>query len=410
MGILVRMLGAGIGLATEAINHNRARSRSNHPAPAGQASSSTAHDAEAPPHYVEVDDEATAEKLVRSGQAERVHSDDKKAHHDDSESDSDSDTDEELGRDEAAWQLDEMGEDVAPPNYQESEAEARDLAAQSDEQKAKKEDEMIQKLVKLTGPVPVPAPRLDCPVIIPQRRPRQKDRGFVRAYAPVLTQSGIAQDAFLAFLKDWHAASKASPWIEVVFIAASVAGFVPEVAAQVVSTVVQVAAGTAREIQSRSRRNSFLDRYNEQVLVPRGLFGMVMAFKDDLDMAQTGPLSRLATRVGHTFFTSERLDLDQTAAKFSAPPDPAMTKLRKGLRDIRLTNGKTHGQIELPEAAALVYPALDHAAEQDLEATGKGKAVEQATIKDKWKGAGKFVSDYLDRRGQALYVSHLLSR
>lgn len=33
--------------------------------------------------------------------------------------------------------------------------------------------------------------RLPCPVIIPQRRPESRDRGFVRAYAPNLVDSGI---------------------------------------------------------------------------------------------------------------------------------------------------------------------------------------------------------------------------
>jgi hypothetical protein len=39
--------------------------------------------------------------------------------------------------------------------------------------------------------------RLPCPVIIPQRRPRDKKRGFVRAYAPVLESCGIDQKTFL---------------------------------------------------------------------------------------------------------------------------------------------------------------------------------------------------------------------
>jgi hypothetical protein len=39
---------------------------------------------------------------------------------------------------------------------------------------------------------------LPCRVIIPQRRPRKKNRGFVRAYAPVLADFGISQDLFSA--------------------------------------------------------------------------------------------------------------------------------------------------------------------------------------------------------------------
>lgn len=41
---------------------------------------------------------------------------------------------------------------------------------------------------------------LQCPVILPQRRPRDKSRGFVRAYAPMLMDCDIDQDSFLMFL------------------------------------------------------------------------------------------------------------------------------------------------------------------------------------------------------------------
>jgi hypothetical protein len=189
----------------------------------------------------------------------------------------------------------------------------------------------------------------------------------------------------------------------VIFIAAGIAGFAPELATQIVSTVVQVVAGTARELQSRHRRNTFLDLANEQLFMPRGLYAMVMAFKDDLPGQQGGPLSRLAGQLGKALFSAERLDISQTAAKYSSP-DPNMSKLRKGLKDIRLTSGKTYGEVELPEAAALVFPDLDHAAKEALQGEGKGKETEKEGMAEKWKSAGKFVQGYLDRRAQALYV------
>jgi hypothetical protein len=79
-----------------------------------------------------------------------------------------------------------------------------------------------------------------------------------------------------------------------------------------------------------------------------------------------------------------------------------MSKLKKGLKDIRLTSGQTRGQIELPEAAELVFPDLDRFAEEALEGGGKGK---ESGNRDKFKDAGTWVQDYLDRRGQAFYVS-----
>lgn len=188
-------------------------------------------------------------------------------------------------------------------------------------------------------------------------------------------------------------------------MAAGIVGFVPETAAQIVSTVVQVVAGTAKEIQSRHRRNTFLDRANQELFMPRGMYAMVMAFKDQIPGQQPGgPLARIAGTLGKSLFSSERLDINQTAAKWSNP-DPEMSRLRKGLKDIRLVNGKTYTEVELPEAAALIYPALDRAVEKEMaQQQGKGKEAEKPSTKEKFKGAGAWVQDYMDRKAQASFV------
>lgn len=167
----------------------------------------------------------------------------------------------------------------------------------------------------------------------------------------------------------------------------------------------QVVAGTAKELQSRHRRNTFLDRANQELFMPRGMYAMVMAFKDEVPGQQPrGPLSTLAGTLGKSLFSSERLDINQTAAKYSNP-DPEMSRLKKGMKDIRLVSGKTYTEVELPEAAALVYPDLDRAVEKEMQQEGKGKGAEKTSTKDKFKGAGAWVQDYLDRKAQATFVS-----
>lgn len=160
---------------------------------------------------------------MRSGKAERVsgYADEKKSqskaseagYPDDDDSTSDDDSDIVEVDDEAAWELDDMAEHVAPPSYADSEAGLATPAAaenESEESKVKKEEQMIRDLLSMAGPPPQPTQRIPCPVIIPQRRPRNKDRGFVRAYAPVLDNCGVGQEVFLKFLKDWLAASQVS--------------------------------------------------------------------------------------------------------------------------------------------------------------------------------------------------------
>ncbi|CAJ2501914.1 Uu.00g047670.m01.CDS01 [Anthostomella pinea] len=411
MGFLVRAVGSGIGLASEAIHDYRARSRgdgSASPNPetvsaSSQASSSA--QAWAP-------GTAAQELGLSPPYSEKPYSEKSKAAeagYDDEHDDSSSDSEDDVGgaaraADEAAWELDDMAEQVAPPSYDESTTGARYevTPGDSDEVKIAKEDQMVRDMVRMAGPAPQPVRRIPCPVIIPQRRPRNKDRGFVHAYAPLMQGCGIGQEVFSKFLKDWLSVSKADPWIDVVFVAAGVVGLIPEVASQVVGTVVQVIAGTAKELQSRYRRNTFLDRVNQDLFMPRGLYAMVMAFKDVVPGQQPrGPLSRLAGTLGKQLFAAERLDINQTAAKYSNPD--VMSNTRRKLKDIRLTSGKTVGEVELPEAAPLVYPDLDRAAEQDLQEQGNGKGKEKEGIKQKWKGAGEWVGDYLDRRAQATY-------
>lgn len=60
-------------------------------------------------------------------------------------------------------------------------------------------------------------------------------------------------------------------------------------------------------------------------------------------------------------------------------------------------SGKTRGEIELPEATALVYPDLNRVALEE----GEGLA----GIRDKLRNAGEWYNDYSDRRAHAFYVS-----
>jgi hypothetical protein len=57
--------------------------------------------------------------------------------------------------------------------------------------------------------------RLPAVVIIPQRRPQSKTRGFVRAYAPDLDNCGIDQQVFIRFLEGFDGAIKVRPWFAI---------------------------------------------------------------------------------------------------------------------------------------------------------------------------------------------------
>ncbi|KAE8345613.1 hypothetical protein BDV24DRAFT_148186 [Aspergillus arachidicola] len=259
--------------------------------------------------------------------------------------------------------------------------ELGDMAERPEDVKIQMREAMVRKLVSMAGPPTHSSRRLPCPVIIPQRRLRKKDRGFVRAYAPVLADCGISQDV-----------NKASRWIEVIFVAGAIVGCIPSATATAIGFVIQVVAGTARELQPRHRKNTFLDRVNQDLLMPRGLYAMIMSFKDQIPGQQEGLLRGLSGSTGQALFTKKELDINETVEKYSNT-DLNMSKFKKGLKNVRLGSGKTHGELELPEAAALLYPHLDRAAAEAAQGdTG---------MRDKLKHAREWVNDYLDRRAHA---------
>ena len=166
---------------------------------------------------VQVADQATANRLVESGQAQRVveQNDETGEQRTTKAAEAGLDPNEDypngIDQDEAVWQLDEMSESMRPPTYAESIASDEAVVAQAnqtEDEKIKKREALVRELVSMAGPVPDPPQRLPCSVIVPQRRPRKKDRGFCRAYAPVLADSGISQEVFLQFIEDLDAVNR----------------------------------------------------------------------------------------------------------------------------------------------------------------------------------------------------------
>ena len=226
MGPIVRLVGSGIGLASEAIAARKARKAekekaqwqgdsTSHGPSLGPSPSRSREPSPDPPAYstldpssadyglVEAEDDQHAKQLVEEGHAvpyDQLH----EVEHSDVEEDDD----------EAYWELDEHAAALedAPP-YEESDRpayKAKDGSGHADEE----EKPDVHKLVKQflsKHPVPSHTPPvhpLPCPVIIPQRRPHTKSRGFIRAYSPILEDCNVDQSTFLEFLNVFQKASQ----------------------------------------------------------------------------------------------------------------------------------------------------------------------------------------------------------
>lgn len=98
------------------------------------------------------------------------------------------------------------------------------------------------------------ASRLPRAVVIPQRRPSDRARGFLRAYAPDLLRCGIDQATFLRFIDGLNQSVASNPAVEAVNLAGEAVGAVPGsefVGAPIIGTALQVAAGAYQEVNAR---------------------------------------------------------------------------------------------------------------------------------------------------------------
>ncbi|EXJ61733.1 hypothetical protein A1O7_02162 [Cladophialophora yegresii CBS 114405] len=372
---LTKGVGAAIGAASEVIaDHKKkaARERGVSPNPAVQ-------------HETGESSRLTAPTLPTG------HSSEKKSPSDaEEDDDSSSISSSALANDNAEWALDEAAEELEqpPPSYEEA---AAPPASDQDVARAFVDTHQLSALPSVNiKPLP-------CPVILPQRRPKDQSRGFVRAYAPLLGEcAGIDQKTFIDFINDLDRASKASPVFDVINLACFAAGFVPSPIAMATTIAVQVASHTAEEIQTRHRGNTYLDQINESLFKPRGLYCMIMTFKPD---SPHEPLLGVDL--------SSVSAADQALAKATSIPDSA---LKQKLAKLRLASGVSKGELSLPESAPLIYPAIDAAAVSALNSAEGSSGPAQSDpplsrrAQDKLRATGGFLASYLDRRAQASYA------
>ena len=236
-----------------------------------------------------------------------------------------------------------------------------------------------------SGPLP-------CPVIIPQRRPRNKSRGFLRAYAPALADCGISQEVFLQFLKNFHKSTQASPIFDVALIGSNIAMQIPNHIINPIAIMVSATATIGSEVQIRLRTNKFLDRMNQELFQPAGLYAMIVKYKTDAEMEQKMP----AEQNLYNMISRGKVDLttNQSIARYGDQSSDDVKGMSTRMQKLRVASGVTRGAVELPEACPLIFPDL-----VDIDTQGP------ETLKGKVKDASKFISGYLDRRAQRSYVS-----
>lgn len=152
----------------------------------------------------------------------------------------------------------------------------------------------------------LPPGPLRYPVILPQRRPKNRARGFVRAYAPDLMEVGIDQATFMAFLDGFEKSVSKSPLLGVVNLAGGLAGLIPSYIAPPIGIAVQLTAGVAQEVLNRKQyvvklhyyttiqsltfvysQNAYLMKMNDELFMPRGVYCLIMAYAPNSEKTLT---------------------------------------------------------------------------------------------------------------------------
>ncbi|KAK8043444.1 hypothetical protein PG993_005874 [Apiospora rasikravindrae] len=177
-------------------------------------------------------------------------------------------------------------------------------------------------------------------VVIPQRRPKRRERGFIRAYAPDLLRCGIDETTFLTFIDGLNAAVSAHPILSAFNLAGAAAGGVPAAVTPIAGLVglgVQVTARVVTEVRARSSQNSYLEKMNDELFRPHGLYCLVMAY-DVKSRSNTVPFDLGANH-------------DATITEPSSPP-PQASQSQARLR----SNDGVVGAAQFPATAELVFP------------------------------------------------------
>ena len=269
-----------------------------------------------------------------------------------------------LHGDQAQWELDEFQqEDHSDPEQTE---DVRDT------------DKLLEQFFQKH---PQPAQILDLgqlahPVVIPQRRPSHKTRGFVRAYAPDLRACHISEKTFLDFLDGFGNAIKCQSAFNIVQLGVLAGAITVDVIAgpmiwvHVAALAVHTSVEMSRRGYVNTQTNKYLDTMNEKLFRPHGLYCMIMAYDDAATTAV------------------QRVDLSANIIQSVAANSDGHHGITKTLK---ASSGKT-AEFEIPESAPLVFPQLDSLSEVKKEG--------------KMRKGMSFLADYFDRRAQASWEAN----
>jgi hypothetical protein len=154
------------------------------------------------------------------------------------------------------------------------------------------------------------------------------------------------------------------------------------------------------ELQERYKANTFLDQMNKELFMPRGLYAMVLVYKED---NSGGSSSEPAVGI-----ETINLETSKQISRWGLPhPDSSPfnsnannSRTTNTVRPVRSSNGKTKGEAMMPLVVApLIYPSHHNTPLQP-------SVVQDESFRDRLNRNKKFITGYYDRRTAAEYAGN----
>lgn len=233
------------------------------------------------------------------------------------------------------------------------------------------------------------------PVVLPQRRPNKRGRGFIRAYAPTLSEAGISQAMFLDIIDNLNRVLEPNPWLHAINVVGLAANAIPD---PVINTLIGLALDTATdaaiEASSRSQSNTYLNYVNRDILVPRGLVAFVAVWAPDAAGDDLMAVTQFDAQAYDETASNSHLQTIRSAIAKGKTPNQVKEELQMRLkRNIRSSTGS----FDWSEAAPLIFPsATENASTLRLRQNGKPKnAFDRGEV---------WLDGFMDKRSQAKWV------
>ncbi|KAM0271903.1 hypothetical protein ACHAQH_008927 [Verticillium albo-atrum] len=237
--------------------------------------------------------------------------------------------------------------------------------------------------------------RITSAVVLPQRRPKNRARGFVRAYAPVLASAGINQATFFDFVDTFNKSLEPNPYLNVINLAGFAGEAAPEPFSLLIGLAVDVSTYALLEADSRNRSSRFLDRVNVGFFMPRGLACFCATWRSDAESEE-----KLVTAVdfeGKTIEAPTEVGFAQQARN-AILQKSSRDDMKKNLQQqIQNRMKPCSGAFDWSEPAPLVFPSADET--KDVMCTKPdGKRKNGFDRGELW------ADNFSDRRAQAKWV------